>query len=347
MTSYDSTNIVISNECRFDSSMRISEIKKTYNVGDSLFRSMILGKKQRQLHAVDEISFLIKPCSIVAFVGESGCGKTTLGKMTALYEVPTSGTIDFENFQIPDMTASQKKQYRRKVQMIFQDPYDSLNPRFQIGQTCMEPLIVQNICDSKKEREDSAIEALQFSGLTPPREFFNRYPHELSGGQRQRVAIARATVLEPKFIVADEPVSMLDVSLRAGILRLFNKWRKESSVSIMFITHDLAVARYISDEIAVMYLGEIVESGTTEMIIARPLHPYTKGLLGAVPEPNPFIKRQRSKMQGDIPSPIDLPEGCRFFGRCPDRLTVCKESHPLLKEVEKSHTVRCHLYNNS
>lgn len=327
-----------------ESRMVLSGLQKLYPVRRARLRSLFGSEEPRSVHAVDDVTFQIAPGSIVAFVGESGCGKTTLGKMVALYERPTAGRLSFREFAVPGLSRPDAKAYRRKVQMVFQDPYDSLDPRYQVGETCMEPLLVQGMCESRDERLERAMDALQFVGLAPPKDFFYRYPHELSGGQRQRVAIARALVLSPSFIVADEPVSMLDVSLRAGVLRLFDDWRNKSNVSIMFITHDLAVARYISDSIAVMYLGEIVESGPTDEVLLAPCHPYTRELMAAVPEPNPFNKRARSSLAGDVPSPVDLPRGCRFASRCPESIPECYETHPSERLLDRGHRVRCLRY---
>lgn len=324
--------------------LQLDRLLKLYPVRGSLWDGLT-GRKPKAVHAVDSVSFSFAPRSITAIVGESGCGKSTLAKLLALYERPTSGTFTYRGTPIQDWSRSGARAFRRQVQMVFQDPYESLNPRLTVGETCVEPLKLQRIGESDQERSTLVLDTLRFVGLNPPGDFVDKFPHELSGGQRQRVAIARAMVLNPDVIIADEPVSMLDVSLRAGILELFERWRDERGATIVFITHDVALARHISEWIAVMYLGEIVESGRTEEVIGAPQHPYTQALISAVPSANPFEKRTRTTLGGDVPSPVDLPTGCRFASRCPVVMPVCRTAHPDTYRVGDAHGARCFIFD--
>ena len=287
------------------------------------------------IHAVDNICFDIPEGKSLALVGESGCGKTTTGKLlTRLYK-PSGGRILLrdgnELVDLVSLKGKSLKRFRRRVQMIFQDPYESLNPRLTIFDTVAEPLMVQNI-GTLQEREERVATLLEKVGLIPAASFLFRYPHELSGGQRQRVAIARALVVEPRFIVADEPTSMLDVSIRTGVMTLMMDLAKDMGLSYLYITHDLAVARYTSHEIAVMYMGKIVEQGATETVLSNPLHPYTRALISAVPIPNPSIHRQPPTIKGGISQPIDPPARCRFYERCPLQYGACHEEPPLVQK---------------
>ncbi len=301
------------------------------------------------IHAVDGINFEIQPGESLGLVGESGCGKSTTGRMLVKLMEASSGQvlmadktqtedlIDIANIPREDM-----KRFRRRVQMIFQDPYESMNPRRTVFETVSEPLTVQNI-GSLKEREERVSEMLRLVGLSPPDAFLFRYPHELSGGQRQRVAIARALVLDPSFVVADEPTSMLDVSIRISIMDLMLKLADEFDVSYLYITHDLAVARYMCDRIAVMYLGKIVEIGDTEEILGNPQHPYTKALLSAVPVPDPRHVKEEVEILGGITKAINPPPECRFLARCPWAQDICRTSdHPALEDKGDGHYVACH-----
>lgn len=319
-----------------DPLIRIKNLKKYFEVKRGIFV-----KKQSYIHAVDDVSIDIQKKEILGLVGESGCGKTTLGRVIAKLEKPTDGSIYFRGENISELNGDKLMEFRKHLQMIFQDPYESLNPRFTVFDSVVEPLVIQNIGD-EKEREERVYKALKEVGLVPPEEYIHRYPHEISGGQRQRVCIARALVTSPDFIVADEPTSMLDVSLRAGVMNLMLDLKREHDLTYIFITHDLAVARYMTNNICVMYLGKMVEYGPTESIIQKPLHPYTKALVSAVPVPDPTFKRERFRISGQITTPIDPPDECRFLSRCPYRKDKCKEKIPELREIKKNHWVACY-----
>ena len=319
----------------------LNDLVKLYPIRGSVIRNILGLEREDSVHAVDRVSLTINRGSIVALVGESGCGKSTLAKLLTMYEKPTEGEYTFLGEPIKTWTDNRSREFRRQVQMVFQDPYKSLDPRFTVGETCVEPLKIQRIGNSDTDRRQMAVEALRFVGLTPAEDYMQRYPSELSGGQRQRVAIARAIVLQPTVIVADEPVSMLDVSLRSGILELLLNWRDTRQATIVFITHDLAIARYISAQVAVMYLGEIVEFGPTEAVISNPKHPYAKALVSAVPVPDPYTQRPRTTLPGDVPNAVNLPKGCRFASRCPVVMERCRDTHPMEYDVGEGRLVRC------
>jgi peptide/nickel transport system ATP-binding protein len=305
------------------------------------FWSSIFSRQQLFVRAVDGISFDVKKGEIFGLVGESGSGKTTTGKLLLRLIEPTDGKIFFKNEDITHIPHNEMKKYRAKMQIIFQDPYESLNPKMTVADIVAEPLYVQG----EIHPEDKVRKALEDVELTPPEEFLFRYPHELSGGQRQRVAVARALVLNPEFIVADEPVSMLDVSIRAEILNLIIDLVEKYGVSSLFITHDLALSRHMCNRIAVMYLGKIVEKAPVEKIIYEPAHPYTQALIRAVPVPDPTSERSEAVIKGEIPSPVAPPSGCRFHTRCPSYIgDICKKLEPQLLEIDKDHFVACHLY---
>ena len=319
----------------------VKGLRKLFPIKTGFFSSL-LSKREFFVHAVDGISFDIKRGEVFGLVGESGSGKTTTGRLVLRLEDPTEGNITFKGTDITKARESQLKPLRRQMQMVFQDPYESLNPRMTITDILAEPLHVQGLGD-KMNVEERVKELLKDAELTPPEEFLLRFPHELSGGQRQRVATARAFILDPEFIVADEPVSMLDVSVRAGIIDLMLSLIEKFHASFLYITHDLALARHICDRIGVMYLGKIMESGVTEKVVYESLHPYTRALIAAVPVPDPTSRRVEVIVKGEIPSPINPPSGCRFHTRCPIAMDICKREEPPLVDYGDGHNAACHL----
>lgn len=291
--------------------------------------------------SVDGVSLDVPAGKTFALVGESGCGKTTTGKtIMRLYE-PTSGSIQYDGEDITYLDRTALLPYRRRMQMVFQDPSSSLNRRKTIGQILATPLEVHRLATGA-EKERQVDEVLDAVGLSP--RFKNRYPHEFSGGQQQRVGIARALILDPKFIVADEPVSALDVSIQSQILNLLMDLQEDRGLAFLFISHDLSVVKHISDRVGVMYLGEIIEEGHVSDIFSEPAHPYTKALLSAVPSPDPARAKFRIPLQGDLPSPVNPPSGCKFHTRCPYVMDVCRQVVPHVSQLSDHHTVRCHLY---
>lgn len=321
--------------------LKVSNLVKWFPVRKG-FLSTLFAKRQFFVRAVDNINVDIKKREIFGLAGESGSGKTTTGKLILRLIEPTRGSIFFEGRDITTLSETELKPLRRKMQIIFQDPYESLNPRMPISDIISEPLRVQRV-GGKEEIEEKVNRMLEDVGLVPPEEFIFRYPHELSGGQRQRVAVARAFILNPAFVVADEPVSMLDVSIRAEILNLTLSMVEKFDASFLYITHDLALARHICDTIAIMYLGKIMERGVTEKIVYEPLHPYTKALISAVPVPDPTAKRIEVVIKGEIPSPINPPSGCRFHTRCPIAKEICQTKEPPLVAHRDEHYAACHL----
>ena len=306
--------------------------------------SGVFGKRfsKRAVHAVNDVSFDIYAGETFGLVGESGCGKSTTGRCIMHLTRPTSGTVLFEGKDVSKMSKKELKEMRRNMQFIFQDPYASLNPRMTIGEIVSEPLIIHNVMPDTKEREEYVRGLLDVVGLNP--EHINRYPHEFSGGQRQRVGIARAFALKPKLIICDEPVSALDVSIQAQVLNLLNDLQKEYGTAYLFIAHDLSVVQHISDNIGVMYLGNMMEYADWKDLYDRPHHPYTQSLLSAVPVPDPDIQatRKRIVLAGDPPSPIDAPSGCCFHTRCPMACEKCSQERPEFREVEPGHFCACH-----
>lgn len=329
--------------------VKVENLQKLFPISKGLFR-----KSTDFVHAVDGVSFEIKAGESLGLVGESGCGKTTTGRILVKLDDASSGEVLIrddgtdEMVHVDDVKSKEdRKEFRRNVQMIFQDPYESMNPRRTVFDIVAEPLFVQRI-GTTGEREKRVVDLLRLVGLTPPEPFLFRYPHELSGGQRQRVAIARALVIEPSFVVADEPTSMLDVSIRISIMRLMLELAEKLGVTYLYITHDLAVARYMCDRIAVMYLGKIVEMGPTEEVLGSPMHPYTRALLSAVPVPDPSYTRPKVEIEGGIARAINPPAECRFLTRCPFAVDQCRtDPHPDLFDRGNDHLVACHLVASS
>ena len=291
------------------------------------------------VHAVDDVSFTIEKGKTLGVVGESGCGKSTLGRTIIRLQEPTEGTVLFEGKNISALNQKELWKQRREMQMIFQDPFSSLNPRMTISQTIEEPLKLYGLCADKESRQKRVAELMDTVGLA--RRLYNTYPHELDGDRRQRIGIARALALQPKFIVCDEPVSALDVSIQAQILNLMQDLQKELNLTYMFITHDLSVVHHISDDIMVMYLGQVIEKATAEVLFANPVHPYTQALLSAIPVPSLHNRKERILMKGELTSPIDPKPECRFCSRCPYAEEMCHAGNPALKEIEAGHFVAC------
>ena len=319
-----------------DKLIEVKNLKKWFPVGKDA-----TGKREI-LRAVDDISFYINRKEVLGLVGESGCGKTTCGKMLLRIIEPTSGSIFFDNVEITHLNRQEMKDFRRRMMIIYQDPYGSLDPRMRIGKAIAEPLEVHNI-GSPKEREERVIQLMEKVGLSADQ--INRYPHEFSGGQRQRIGIARALATNPEFIVADEPVSALDVSIQAQIINLLKELQQEFGLTLLFVAHDLSVVKHISDRVAVMYLGKIVEMAEKKALFREPRHPYTQALLSAIPVPDPRQRKQQEIIMGDVPSPINPPQGCRFHTRCPKVMDICKMEEPILKEIKPDCFVACHLYD--
>ena len=293
------------------------------------------------VHAVDDVSFTLEAGKTLGVVGESGCGKSTLGRTIIRLQEPTSGSVFFDGKDVSKLNRQGLWEQRRQMQMIFQDPFSSLNPRMTISQAIEEPLALYKICPDRTSRQKRVAELMDTVGLA--RRLYNSYPHELDGGRRQRIGIARALALNPRFIVCDEPVSALDVSIQAQILNLMQDLQKEFHLTYMFITHDLSVVYHISDEIMVMYLGQVIEKAPAEKLFANPVHPYTQALLSAIPVPSLHDRRERVLMTGELTSPIDPPAECRFSNRCRFATDHCREAEPQLLEVEPGHFVSCFL----
>ncbi len=305
-------------------------------------RGIIVQRQIGAVQAVDNVSFSIRQGETLGLVGESGCGKSTTGRTILQLHRPTSGKVYYNDTDLTAIKGEEMRRFRRDMQIIFQDPYASLNPRMTVGSIVAEPLEVHRIGNAK-ERRERVKDLLQFVGLNPY--FINRYPHEFSGGQRQRIGVARAIALQPNFIVCDEPIAALDVSIQAQVVNLLEELQGRLGLTYLFIAHDLSMVRHIADRTAVMYLGKIVELADRDELYGHPLHPYAQALLSAVPIPNPAKERGRKRiiLKGDVPSPVDPPSGCRFHPRCPVAEEICQQEHPEWREVGSDHWVACHL----
>jgi len=320
--------------------LRVENLKMYFPITQGI----ILQRQVGWVRAVDDISFTVKRGETLGLVGESGCGKSTTGRAILQLYKPTQGAVNFIGKDLTKLNGGDLRRMRREMQMIFQDPYASLNPRMTVGSIVGEPLDIHGLARGR-EKQERVQELLRIVGLNPY--FANRYPHEFSGGQRQRIGIARALAVQPSFIVCDEPISALDVSIQAQVINLLEDLQAQFNLTYLFIAHDLSVVRHISDRVAVMYVGKIVELTTRDLLYERPLHPYTKALLSAVPIPDPAIERKRQRMilTGDVPSPVNPPTGCRFHPRCPFAQELCREKEPPLIEVEPSHFTACHFWD--
>ena len=317
--------------------LKVDHVKTYFPVSTSIFA------KKQYLKAVNDVSFEVGEHETFGLVGESGCGKSTLGRTIVRIYDPTEGKVFYKGQDVGRLKGDELKKFRKEVQMIFQDPYASLNARMTVGEIIREPMDIHNLYGSKQEREERVSQLLETVGLKP--DHIRRYPHEFSGGQRQRISIARTLALDPKFIVCDEPISALDVSIQAQIINLLEKIQDEMNISYLFIAHDLGAVKHISQRIGAMYLGSLVEIGESEALYRNPLHPYTKALLSAIPIPDPQVMRKRAALDldGEIPSPLNVPTGCAFRTRCPKAMPVCAEVKPELQTVGTSQ-VACHLY---
>jgi len=316
-----------------DNLIDVKNLKKYFYQGGGPF------KKKEAVKALDDVSFYIKRNEILGLVGESGCGKTTCGKLILRLINPTAGSIYFDGHDITHLKPKQMSEFRKKMMIIYQDPYGSLDPRMTIGAAIAEPIEVHKLATTKEEKENNIIELMEKVGLTPDQ--INRYPHEFSGGQRQRIGIARALATNPTFIVADEPVSALDVSIQAQIINLLKDLQKDFGLTLLFITHDLSVIKHTSDRIAVMYAGKLVELASKQDLFHEPLHPYTRALLSAIPIPDPEYQTKYIPLTGEVPSLIHPPPGCRFHPRCTEAKPECSQVEPELREVKKDHFVAC------
>ncbi|WP_449539088.1 ABC transporter ATP-binding protein [Ferdinandcohnia sp. Marseille-Q9671] len=316
--------------------LQVSNLKKYFPI-----KGGVLGKKIGEVKAVDGLSFLVKKGETLGIVGESGCGKSTTGRLILRLLEPTDGKVLFNNKEITSLSNSEMRKLRREMQIIFQDPYASLNPRQTVEKILEEPLIVHGIGD-REDRKRRVREMLEVVGLSSYHA--KRYPHQFSGGQRQRIGIAKALMTNPSLIIADEPVSALDVSIQSQVLNLMEDLQKKYGLTYIFIAHDLGVVRHISDRVGVMYLGRIIELTDSEKLYKKPLHPYTQTLLDAVPIPDPDYKKESIEISGEIPSPSNPPAGCAFHTRCRSCMEICKTTRPEFQEVEEGHYVACHLY---
>ena len=322
-----------------DNLLTVTNLKKYFPV-EKGFLDRLLTSQKSFVHAVDDVSFSVNRGDILGLVGESGSGKSTTGRLCLKLIEPTTGSIMFEGVDLAKLHGEDLRRFRKNMQLIFQDPMSSLSPRIRVGDAVKHALSFQGVGTASEQTERTRA-ILERVGLKPWSNFYDRYPHQLSGGQRQRVVIARALVLNPKFVVADEPIAMVDVSVRAQILELMLELKKEFDLTYLFITHDLAMANYVCHSIAIMYLGKIVEAGSKEDVFGRPLHPYTLALLSSIPVPDPKAKLHRIIPKGEIPSPINPPKGCRFHPRCPYAQDICSEREPQLEEIKPQRYAAC------
>jgi len=316
--------------------LEVKNLKKYFPVKAGVFRKTVAHVK-----AVDDVSFAIKKGETLGLVGESGCGKSTTGRTILRLLEASAGKIIFDGKDVLSMDKKELRSIRKEMQIIFQDPYASLNPRMTVADIVGEPLDIHNLVSNKKEKKEKVKELLNDVGLLP--EQMRRYPHEFSGGQRQRIGVARALAVDPKLIIADEPVSALDVSIQAQVINLLQDLQDKFDLTYLFIAHDLSVVKHISDRIAVMYLGKIVELTDKKELFDNTLHPYTQSLLSAIPIADPTYEKDRILLEGDVPSPVDPPSGCRFHPRCPEAMEICKEKEPVFKDYGNGHFAACHL----
>jgi peptide/nickel transport system ATP-binding protein len=328
-----------------DARIEAKGLKKHFMADDDLFSRLFSWGEPKRVKAVDGVNITIKKGEAVGVAGESGCGKTTLGKTLLKLLEPDGGTIEFDGHDITNSIELDDRDFRTEAQVIHQDPYKSLNPRFTVYDWVKEPLDIHNI-GTAEEREAKVMESIEMAGLRPAEVYANEYPSELSGGERQRVGIARAIVMEPSFIVADEPVSMLDVSVRASVLGVLQDLQDELDLSIMYVSHDLSLLKHTCDRLVIMYLGRVVEEGPAHQVINNPKHPYTKALVSSTPIIDPDTNRTPIEIEGEVPDPINLPPGCRFAPRCPEAMADCENGEPRMYDVNENQSARCILYDD-